>query len=60
MVRLGEHDYSSTDDNAEHEDFTVIEKVIYPNYTFPEAHHDLALLKLDKKVAFQVSVTGHG
>ncbi|XP_069980481.1 venom protease [Penaeus vannamei] len=53
VVRLGEHDYSSTADDAQHEDFTVIEKVIYPNYTFPEAHHDLALLKLDKKVVLR-------
>lgn len=58
VVRLGEHDYSSTADDAQHEDFTVIEKVIYPNYTFPEAHHDLALLKLDKKVVLRVSVIG--
>ncbi|XP_042868136.1 venom protease-like [Penaeus japonicus] len=53
VVRLAEHDYSTTADDAVHVDFTIIEKVIYPDYTFPQAHHDLALLKLDKKVVFQ-------
>ncbi|XP_045129242.1 venom protease-like isoform X2 [Portunus trituberculatus] len=53
VVRLGEHNYNDDNDGAIHEDFGVTETVLYPDFTFGEGYHDLALLKLDKPVAVQ-------
>ncbi|KAK8742628.1 hypothetical protein OTU49_001594, partial [Cherax quadricarinatus] len=50
IVRLGEHDYNSGDDCAEPHDYEVSEIVFYPDYTYPQAYHDLAVLKLAHKV----------
>ncbi|KAK8720211.1 hypothetical protein OTU49_013514, partial [Cherax quadricarinatus] len=53
IVRLGEHDYNNNNDSAEPMDFEVAETILYPDYTFPQAYHDLALLKLAQKVDIQ-------
>lgn len=53
VVRLGEHDYANDNDGALHSDFGVLDVVNYPEYSPPEAYHDLALLKLDSKVQLQ-------
>ncbi|XP_045129366.1 venom protease-like [Portunus trituberculatus] len=53
VVRLGEHNYNDDNDGAIHEDFGVTETVLYPDFTFGEGYHDLALLKLDKPVEIQ-------
>ncbi|XP_063586327.1 proclotting enzyme-like [Penaeus indicus] len=52
VVRLGEHDYSTTRDGDRHEDFPVGETVLYPEYRLPQAYHDLALVKLGRRVVF--------
>ncbi|XP_071537043.1 venom protease-like [Panulirus ornatus] len=57
VVRLGEHDYNDQSDGADHEDFGVSEIIWYSDYTHPEAYHDLALLKLDKKVTLKKYVS---
>ncbi|KAK8372383.1 hypothetical protein O3P69_020972, partial [Scylla paramamosain] len=49
VVRLGEHDYHDTNDEALHQDFDVAETVMYPGYAHPEAYHDLALLRLSSR-----------
>ncbi|XP_071536865.1 LOW QUALITY PROTEIN: venom protease-like [Panulirus ornatus] len=56
VVRLGEHDYNDDWDGADHEDFGVSQTVVYPGYTHPQAYHDLALLKLDAKVALKTFI----
>ncbi|KAK7076697.1 hypothetical protein SK128_018519 [Halocaridina rubra] len=53
IVRLGEHDYNDDRDEAPHKDFAIERQIPYPNYTFPMAYHDLALLKLAEKVILQ-------
>ncbi|XP_064081880.1 trypsin-like [Macrobrachium nipponense] len=49
-VRLGEHNYESENDDANVEDFEISQLVRHPNYSFPVAYHDLALLQLSTKV----------
>lgn len=53
VVRLGEHDYNDDFDGANHEDYDVADTITYPGYKHPEAYHDLALLKLSRKVQLQ-------
>lgn len=55
VVRLGEHDYNNLHDGAAHQDFGVVNTVLYPDYNPPQAYHDLALLRLDSTVNIQVS-----
>lgn len=52
VVRLGEHDYSTSSDGDRHEDFLVGEVVLHPEYLRPESYHDLALIKLGRRVVF--------
>lgn len=53
-MRLGEHDYNNNNDGANHEDIPVVDVIQYPDYVFPQAYHDLALLRLQRKVKLQV------
>ncbi|XP_069184040.1 venom protease isoform X1 [Procambarus clarkii] len=53
VVRLGEHDYNDDNDGAAHEDFGVAESILHPEYLFPQSYHDLALIKLDRKIVFK-------
>ncbi|XP_042217647.1 venom protease-like [Homarus americanus] len=50
VVRLGEHDYNDEGDGAAHEDFGVAETILHPDYVHPQGYHDLALLKLNRRV----------
>ncbi|XP_050710775.1 clotting factor G beta subunit-like [Eriocheir sinensis] len=50
IVRLGEHNYNDDYDSAEHEDYGVVESVQYPDYNYPVAYHDLALIRLATRV----------
>ncbi|XP_037784450.1 venom protease-like [Penaeus monodon] len=52
VVRLGEHDYSTRSDGDRHEDFPVEDTILYPEYRFPQSYHDLALIKLGRRVVF--------
>ncbi|XP_047470524.1 uncharacterized protein LOC125026265 [Penaeus chinensis] len=52
VVRLGEHDYSDDEEGASHQDFGVAQVIIYPDYTFPQAYHDLALVRLERRTGF--------
>lgn len=54
VVRLGEHDYSTRSDGDRHEDFPVEDTILYPEYRFPQSYHDLALIKLGRRVVFNV------
>lgn len=54
-MRLGEYDYSDDADGAPHQDYEVAEAVVYPDYSPPEAYHDLALIRLNSVVKMQVS-----
>ncbi|KAK8406189.1 hypothetical protein O3P69_007129 [Scylla paramamosain] len=57
VVRLGEHDYNSLSERTPHQDFGVIETVFYPDYSHPQAYHDLAMLRLDSRVSIQRSIS---
>ncbi|XP_076045365.1 clotting factor B-like isoform X3 [Oratosquilla oratoria] len=54
VVRLGEHNLLFTKDSP-HEDFGVLDTVFHPEYHYPQGYHDLALLKLDRIVVFNVA-----
>ncbi|XP_069195458.1 venom protease-like isoform X2 [Procambarus clarkii] len=56
VVRLGEHDYNDDNDGAAHEDFGVAESILHPEYLFPQSYHDLALIKLDRKIVFKPNI----
>ncbi|ROT75085.1 clip domain serine proteinase 3 [Penaeus vannamei] len=56
VVRLGEHDYSDDEEGADHEDFGVSQTIIYPDYKFPQAYHDLALVRLERRASFSVNI----
>ncbi|XP_069176437.1 proclotting enzyme-like [Procambarus clarkii] len=56
VVRLGEHDYNDDDDGAAHVDFGVAESILYPEYVHPQGYHDLALIKLDRKIVFKSNI----
>ncbi|XP_068237468.1 venom protease-like isoform X2 [Palaemon carinicauda] len=56
VVRLGEHNYEDDNDGANPIDFSVGPPIIFPNYTSPQAYHDLALLKLPRPVKFTRSI----
>ncbi|XP_055384435.1 venom protease-like [Condylostylus longicornis] len=49
-VRLGELDLSNDEDDADPEDFDVIERIPHPFYSDASKYHDIALIKLDRKV----------
>ncbi|XP_037784049.1 LOW QUALITY PROTEIN: venom protease-like [Penaeus monodon] len=49
IVRLGEHDYENPSE-TNHEDYGISQMVVYPHYIPEQAYHDLALIKLNKKV----------
>nr|XP_045599361.1 venom protease-like [Procambarus clarkii] len=56
VVRLGEHDYSDNNDGAAHEDYGVDKTLLHPEYFHPQAYHDLALIKLDKRVRLKPTI----
>ncbi|KAH8401588.1 hypothetical protein KR009_006725 [Drosophila setifemur] len=56
VVRLGELDYNSTTDDAQVQDFRVVNYVIHPGYDDEDEEHgfknDIALLELDREAEF--------
>ncbi|KAK8406196.1 hypothetical protein O3P69_007131 [Scylla paramamosain] len=56
VVRLGEHDYNSDLDGANPVDIPVAEVILYPDYIFRQGYHDLALLRLERKVTLQTFI----
>ncbi|XP_023166145.2 serine protease snake [Drosophila hydei] len=54
VVRLGELDFASDQDDAEPEDFVVQEIIEHPDYNYQMLYHDIALLLLDRAVKFSV------
>ncbi|XP_064082396.1 trypsin-like isoform X2 [Macrobrachium nipponense] len=57
IVRLGEHNYESASDDANEEDFEISQLVRHPNYSFPVAYHDLALMQLSTKVILEIHIS---
>lgn len=49
-VRLGEHDKSSTDDEADPKDFEIVERITHPDYV--KLYNDIALFRLKTDVSF--------
>ncbi|KAL1117767.1 hypothetical protein AAG570_004082, partial [Ranatra chinensis] len=52
IVRLGELDYSRTDEDTVPEDFSVSRVVVHPEYKRSSLYHDIALLELHREVTF--------
>lgn len=51
-VRLGDLDNASDEDDAFAQQYNIIKNITYPLYKFPDRYHDIALLKIDKKIKF--------
>lgn len=51
-MRLGDLNLERSDDNAEPENFRVVERIRNPDYKPPSQYHDIALLKLERNVQF--------
>lgn len=49
-VRVGDLNILKSDDDADPEDFNVVEIIPHPNYRRASKYDDIALLKLDRKV----------
>ena len=57
LVRLGEHDFTSTLDNSQHLDYAVARILAHPEYRKEgpfASYHDLALIELAEDVQFSV------
>ncbi|XP_030382081.1 serine protease snake [Scaptodrosophila lebanonensis] len=55
VVRLGEVDYNSTTDEAQPEDFEVVNYLLHPSYNDDEEEshqNDIALIELDRNATF--------
>ncbi|XP_060654120.1 LOW QUALITY PROTEIN: venom protease [Drosophila nasuta] len=60
VVRLGELDYNSTEDDAQPQDFQLVNYVVHPSFTEDDdggIHHDIALLELDRNATLNEYVT---
>ncbi|CAH1405893.1 unnamed protein product [Nezara viridula] len=55
-ARLGELDISSSSDDAEPVDKTIIERITYPKYIRSQNYHDIALFKLDSDVVYNIYI----
>ncbi|XP_071537015.1 venom protease-like isoform X1 [Panulirus ornatus] len=56
VVRFGEFDYNNDNDGAMHQDYDIAEVVLHPDYVYPQAYHDLVLLKLSTQVPLQKGI----
>ncbi|XP_023166144.1 serine protease snake-like [Drosophila hydei] len=54
VVRLGELDFDSDQDDAEPEDFGVRNTTEHPDFKYPVLYNDIALVELDRGVRFSV------
>ncbi|KAH8278807.1 hypothetical protein KR018_009847, partial [Drosophila ironensis] len=54
VVRLGELDFDSNDEDAAPKDYTVAEYITHPSYEDPQIYHDIGLIKLGENVIFDL------
>ncbi|EDV43928.1 uncharacterized protein Dana_GF16274 [Drosophila ananassae] len=54
VVRLGELDFESGEDDASPRDYNVAEYIIHPGYEDPKFYHDIGLIMLGEKVVFDL------
>ncbi|KAK9737469.1 Trypsin [Popillia japonica] len=52
IVRLGDLDLKSDDDNAQPQQFSVSETIFHPEYETESHYHDIGLIKLDSPVKY--------
>jgi secreted trypsin-like serine protease len=56
VVRLGEHNLASTDDDASPVDYEIEEIIKHPDYRQSSKENDIALIKLKKNVTFNANI----
>lgn len=54
VVRLGELDFESGEDDASPRDYNVAEYITHPGYEDPRFYHDIGLIMLGEKVVFDL------
>nr|QFZ95603.1 serine protease 2 [Lasioderma serricorne] len=52
FVRLGDLNIQDDADDAQPENFTILERIPHPDYRAPLVYNDIALLRLDRDVTF--------
>lgn len=52
IVRLGDLDFDTNQDDAMPQDYVVEKLIPHPNFTSPELYNDIALIKLGEPVKF--------
>ncbi|KAL0269884.1 UNVERIFIED_CONTAM: hypothetical protein PYX00_007471 [Menopon gallinae] len=55
-VRLGDYNLHSTNDGATPEDYSISEIINHPDYKPPAKYHDIALLKLGRRVNIRKNI----
>lgn len=52
IVRLGDQNLVSDDDNAEPQEYQIANTIVHPNYKHSSNYYDIALIKLSREVIF--------
>lgn len=55
-VLLGDLNYASKKDKSKPQVYSIIQRVVHPNYKPPSRYHDIALLKLNTTVTMSAFV----
>lgn len=56
IVRLGDLDHSTTNDNMTHVNLNISELIFFPNFTSGQKYFDIGLIKLDQNVVFTKNI----
>ncbi|KAH8381907.1 hypothetical protein KR009_000905 [Drosophila setifemur] len=54
VVRLGELEFGTDEDDAEPEDFGVLRSIVHPDYSDPALYNDIGMVRLDRAVNFSL------
>ncbi|XP_016999111.2 venom protease [Drosophila takahashii] len=52
IVRLGDLEFDTSNDDADPEDFTVKDFTLHPGYSYPVIYNDIAVVRLSRPVTF--------
>lgn len=54
IVRIGDHDLHSHDDDSSPQDINIANMILHPNYTSKSVYNDIALLHLATTVRYNI------